>query len=96
MRNRVDSCSKLTPRWSSMPWDASIDLTDQVMLPGVSDATTAAKVRAAVEALHGAGWISVEQCPETPPGLQWVVAYRDGPAAEIEATVRATIANQLV
>lgn len=49
---------------AAMKFDASLDITDAKMPTGFSDSDAAAveRVRAAVAALPGAGWVSAGQC----------------------------------
>lgn len=65
-----------------MKFDASVDITDAMVPPssGVPDTATLIRVRAAVAALPGAGWVSVERCAGTPDGLPWLSVYGAGSA----------------
>jgi hypothetical protein len=57
------------------PFDASVDLTVHTV-PGHLDPSQAvARVRAAVESLPGAGWVSVEWCGDATASLPWVTLY---------------------
>ena len=59
-------------------YDVSIDLTEAILSPGMPPSRAAELVRAAVRALPGAGWVSVEDCRGAPPGLRWVTTSRRG------------------
>ena len=83
-------------------WDASIDLTSAVLQdePGPLPIE---RVRAAVEALEGAAFVSVEDCRGAPANLRWLTLYEPGDARprsggpwdalaiRVEATVRAAL-----
>lgn len=65
-----------------MKFDASIDLVDGLFSAGAPTKTemvqAAERVRRAVEALPGSGWISVEPCLSSPAGSGWLRLYRRG------------------
>jgi hypothetical protein len=62
-----------------MDFDASIDLTTDVVPPHIPPHQAAERVRLAVEQLPGAFWISVEWCGQMPSlkqPIEWVRVYR--------------------
>ena len=68
-----------------MVFDVSIDITEAVLTSGSPMPPDAAKrVRNAVQALPGAGWVSVEVCDGTPPGLLWLALYRPGGSERLD------------
>ena len=87
----------------TLSFDVTIDLTDDIVPPGVRPHQAVHRVRAAVEAMPGAGWVSVDYFGLIPPGLPWIVLYEAGCvltlepaltgdlAARIEATVRVAL-----
>jgi hypothetical protein len=58
-------------------FDASIDLTDRLVPPGADPYAAISRVRTAVEALPGSGWVSMEWCASA-PGSSWLRLYRPG------------------
>ena len=68
-----------------MQFDVSIDITEAILPPGSTIPPDAAeRVGAAVRALPGAGWVSVEVCPGVPTGLPWIAVYRLGRSERLE------------
>jgi hypothetical protein len=61
-------------------FDAAIDLTAQVVEPNRSPAEAVEAVRAAIEDIPGAGWVSVEWCVGAPRNEGWVRLYEPGRA----------------
>lgn len=92
---------RLTRRWHvpRMEFDASIDLVADHLPEGLPSRDGVQRAREAVEALPGAGWISIEYCGHYPPG-EWIRLFRPGrgevmeggPWDQLRANVVATIA----
>jgi hypothetical protein len=89
-----------------MDYDASIDLTTDVIPAHVPPLDAVGRVRTAVEKLPGAFWISVEWCgslPPVQPPIEWVRVYRrhrgntmaGEPWDTIKADIKATVAAVL-
>jgi hypothetical protein len=65
-----------------MQWDASIDIVAAHLEPGADGPGDAvARVRAAVESLPGAGWVSVAWCGRA-PAIRWLRVYPPGRCVE--------------
>ena len=61
-----------------MRFDVSVDLTEAVMPLGMPPGRAAELVLAAVRAIPGAQFVSVEDCRGAPPGLRWITTYQPG------------------
>jgi hypothetical protein len=61
-----------------MHFDVSLDLLDRHLPPGMSDAEAADRVRAAVQAIPGVQYISLEVCRGVPGDPIWLRLYRPG------------------
>jgi hypothetical protein len=61
-----------------MEFDASIDLTTDHVPAHIPPSAAIERVRAAVERLAGANWISVEWCGSCHAVVDWVRAYKRG------------------
>lgn len=59
-------------------FDACIDLTVHNVPAGVPSDVAVSRVRAAVEKLPGAAWISVEWCGEAPESPLWLRLFKAG------------------
>ena len=59
-------------------FDASIDLTTHTVPAGLQSAVAIARVHSAVQAVDGAGWVSVEWCGDAPARLPWLRVYQPG------------------
>ena len=59
-------------------FDASIDLVDSMMPAGMPPLEAISRVRKAVQAMLGAGWISVDYAGLSPSALPWVLLYEPG------------------
>jgi hypothetical protein len=67
-----------------MDWDCSIDLVSAHLEPGsAAPGDAVERVRAAVERLPGAGWISVAWCGPL-PASRWLRVYPRGMSMEPE------------
>lgn len=64
------------------PFDCSIDLTMHTVPSTVPPDQAIRRVRKAIEALPGAGWISVTWCGDAPPELPWLRLYQPGEGGE--------------
>ncbi len=89
-----------------MDFDASIDLTTDVVPAHIPPQDAVTRVRTAVEGLPGAFWVSVEWCGTLPPvgwPVDWVRIYRRGrggimkgqPWDTIKAAIKAAVAEVL-
>ena len=68
-----------------MQFDASIDITEAILPPGCTIPPDAVElVGAAIQALPGASWVSVEVCLGVPAGLPWIAVYRPGRSERLE------------
>jgi hypothetical protein len=88
-----------------MEFDASIDLVADHLPKGLSSNEAVQRAREAVEALPGAGWISVEYCGDI-PSVRWIRLFQRGRGkvmegglwdqlqADVEATIAAAMSNQ--
>ncbi len=63
-----------------LQFDASVDLTEHNIPPGMPPALAVERAREALGALTGAGWVSVEWCGGAPAGASWARAYKRGSA----------------
>jgi hypothetical protein len=85
-----------------MEFDASIDLFADHLPDGLSSKEGVERAREAVEALPGAGWISVEYCGHYQPG-EWIRIFRPGRGEimegglwdQLQANVAATVAEAM-
>lgn len=59
-------------------FDAAIDLTSDRIPPNMPPEEAIERVRHAVQALHGAGWISVGWCSRSSPDRDWVRVFAIG------------------
>jgi hypothetical protein len=66
-----------------MEFDASLDLRADLVPDNLTPREAVELVRAAVEALPGAGWISVAWCGHCPP-VPWVRVYKPGRGEAME------------
>lgn len=66
-----------------MAFDVSIDLVAALIPDGCPPREGVRLAREAVEALPGAGWVSVEWCGDFPP-VRWLRLYRPGRAEVME------------
>ncbi len=66
-----------------MEFDASIDLVASQVPDWLPPEDAVRRVREAVEALPGAGWVSVEWCGNA-PHVRWIRLYRPGHGAVME------------
>ncbi len=64
------------------PFDACLDLTVRMLPGGVAPDAAVGRVRTAVEALPGAGWVSVEWCGDTPGESRWLRVFPAGRGGE--------------
>ena len=71
-----------TPPDALLEFDACIDLTGHNTPAGIAGEEAVRRVRAAVEALPGAAWVSVEWCEPSPSSLIWLRLFRRGDARE--------------
>jgi hypothetical protein len=77
-------------------FDCSIDLTKHHPVPAdLAPSQAAELVRAAIEALPGARWVSVEWCGDTPPDLPWLRVYALGDGREQSGGVWSELADSL-
>lgn len=60
-------------------------VTDDIVPPGMRPHEAVYRVRTAVEAIPGAGWVSVDYSGLVPPDLPWIVLHRPGSSAPLEA-----------
>jgi hypothetical protein len=77
-----------------MEFDASIDLTTDVVPLHVPPHLAVERVRLAVEQLPGASWISVEWCDQMPSlkqPIEWVRVYRRSQGGIMEGSSWKTI-----
>ena len=63
-----------------LQFDASVDLTEHNIPPGMPPALAVERAREALGALTGAGWVSVEWCGGAPAQASWARAYKRGSA----------------
>ena len=63
-----------------LQFDASVDLTEQNIPPGMPPAIAVERAREALEALTGAGWVSVKWCGRAPAEASWTRVYNWGSA----------------
>ena len=61
-------------------FDTSVDLTEHNIPPGMAPAVAVERVREAVGAMTGAGWVSVEWCGGAPAEASWVRVFKRGVA----------------
>jgi hypothetical protein len=67
-----------------MDWDACIDIVTAHLEPGAAAPGDAvAKVRAAVERLPGASWVSVAWCGDL-PAQRWLRVFRRGSSMPVD------------
>ena len=86
-----------------LQFDASIDLTEHNTPPGMAPAIAVERVREAVGAMTGAGWVSVGWCGGAPAAASWVRVFKQGvaeplpgPAGEAVAVLlRSTVRKAL-
>ena len=71
-----------------LQFDASVDLTEHNVPPGMPPAIAVERAREALEALTGAGWVSVEWCGGAPAEASWARAYQRGSAEPLPDPVR--------
>ncbi len=81
-------------------FDAIVDVTDAFLPRGMRAEDAVARVREAIAAMPGAGWVDVAACAGAPARLPWLTLYRPGSshpaegdawsgvAAAVEAAVR--------
>ena len=63
-----------------LQFDASVDLTEHNIPPGMPPTVAVERAREALRALTGAGWVSVEWCGGAPAGASWARVYKRGSA----------------
>ena len=68
-------------------FDASVDLTEHNIPPGMPPTIAVERAREALGALTGVGWVSVEWCGEAPAEASWARAYK-GSGHESALSVR--------
>ena len=66
-----------------MEFDVSVDLVAGHLPQGLAPTDAVRRVRAAVEALPGAMWVSVEWCGDA-PAIRWLRLYRRGRGEEMK------------
>ena len=76
------------------PFDACIDLTTRTVPAGMAPPDAVARVRSAVEALPGAGWISIEWSGDVPG--DWLRVFPAGVGSEQEEGEWADLREQII
>ena len=84
------------------PFDVCLDLTVRTVPEGMAPQIAVERVRSAIEALPGAGWVSVEWCGHAPS--RWLRVFpagvgseqEDGEWAELRERITATMQEALV
>jgi len=71
-----------TPPAALLEFDACIDLNQHNTPAGIAGEEAVRRVRAAVEDLPGAAWVSVEWCAPSPSTLSWLRLFRRGDGRE--------------
>ncbi len=74
----ADNDKDVEIEWRMTGFDASIDLTIHSVPTGIDVAEAVVRVRAAVDDVPGANWVSVEWCSDAPAFLPWLTLYMPG------------------
>ncbi len=78
-----------------LQFDASVDLTEHNIPPGMPPAVAVERARAALGALTGAGWVSVEWCGGAPAEASWVRIFKRGAAEPLPGPAGEAVAALL-
>ena len=63
-----------------LQFDASVDLTERNIPPGMPPAIAVERVREAIGAMTGAGWVSIEWCGGAPAEASCLRVFKRGAA----------------
>ena len=75
---------RVTHPGAAVHFDVSVDLVDAILPPGMPPVRAAELVRAAAQAVPGAGWVTAEHCRSAPAGLRWNTTYAPGRSLPME------------
>lgn len=65
-------------------FDATVDIPESFMPPGMRPYEAVYRGREALEAMPGAGWVSVDYAGIIPPEVPWIVLYAAGSAEPLD------------
>jgi hypothetical protein len=76
-------------------FDASIDLPAAIVPPEMPPGEAVSRVRRAVEALPGAGCVSVDWSGLVPPGLPWLCLFEPGKQVAVTGGAWGSLAGDI-